>query len=168
MTPIPCTWDGEAMRPLARFAKRCDQEFVVGECYAVSVEHERSQASHRQYFAALNDAWLNLPETDERFPTSEHLRKWALIQCGFCDERSAVFQSAEDARKAAALIAPADDYAVVVHSGPVVKVYTAKSQSVRAMGKDDFQKSKQAVLELVSNLSGTGAADLVANAESIA
>ena len=42
----------------------------------------------------------------------------------------------------------------------VVTVYTAKSQSLRAMGKADFQASKDAVLGIVSEMVGTTPAEL--------
>jgi hypothetical protein len=60
---ILMTWDGETMTPLNRtWAGRADKQFVVGETYFVEAMHERSMASHRQYFASLNEAWRNLPE----------------------------------------------------------------------------------------------------------
>ncbi|HZH10599.1 MAG TPA: hypothetical protein VEZ24_09525 [Microvirga sp.] len=47
-----------------------------------------------------------------------------------------------------------DEYSVVVVRGPIVVVRKPKSQSRRAMGKEEFQQSKQAVLEIVSNMIG--------------
>ena len=91
------------MQPLARFRKLCNKQFVVGEVYCMVAQEERSAASHRQYFASLHDAWMNLPEaTAEQFPSSEHLRKYALIQAGFRDERSIVCASKAEARRLAA------------------------------------------------------------------
>lgn len=149
-TPIIFTWDGESMVPLKRFERLADKEFVVGEAYPLVVQEARSQASHNQYFAALHDLWLNLPEEiAEEFPTEDHLRKFALIKAGFCDKREAVFTTQADAERAAALVKPADDYAILEVCGQVLRVYTAKSQSMRAMGKADFQASKTAVLETV-------------------
>jgi hypothetical protein len=39
-----------------------------------------------------------------------------------------------------------DEYAIVTVREAVVTVYTAKSQSMRAMGRETFQKSKDDVL----------------------
>lgn len=161
---IAFTWTGEVFKPLPRFHRQCERLYAVGQVYHMAEEHERSQASHRQYFAAVHDAWLNLPEEmSEQFPTSEHLRKWALIRTGFCNERDAVFSNANDALRAAALLRPADDYAIVEARGVVVKVYTAKSQSVKAMAKDEFQASKTAVLDLLSSFIRTDAQTLLAS-----
>lgn len=163
--PITFSWDGEVMRPLPRFTKACDKQFVVGETYPLEVREERSSNSHRHYFAAMHDAWLNLPnEISEQFPTSEHLRRWALIKGGFCETTDHACSSNEEARKLAAFIAPIDTYAVVEVRGDIVRLHRAKSQSVRSMDKATFQQSKQTVLEIVSELIGTSAAELGTNA----
>jgi hypothetical protein len=147
--PMPFRWDGEAMAPLK--PKLADREFVIGEVYSLVEHHERSHASHAHYFAAINEAWLNLPEAlSDRFATDEHLRKFALIKAGYHDEQSIVCSSKAEALRVAAFIKPMDDYAIVTVSGPVVTRYTAKSQSLKAMGKFVFQASKEAVLEILA------------------
>lgn len=151
--PVLFMWDGEAMRPAN--PKLADRHFVIGEAYPLIVNEERSTNSHSHYFAALNEAWKNLPEAEaERWPTVEHLRKYALIRAGFRDERSIVCASKAEAQRMAAFVKPMDEYAIVATSEAVVRVYTAKSQSMRAMGKADFQASKDAVLTIVSQLIG--------------
>lgn len=140
-------WDGESFVPLPRFAKLCDRDFVIGERYRMEVIEERSQASHAHYFAAIRESWLNLPENlADRFPTPEHLRKFALIRAGYRSERSIVCDTEADAKRCASFAQPIDEYAVVIPKGTVVTIYTAKSQSHRSMGKEDFQASKDAVL----------------------
>jgi len=159
--PVLFEWKGDAMEPLARFRGLCDQIFVIGERYPLVVQEDRSQATHRHYFASIHDAWLNLPESiAERFPTDEHLRKWALIKSGYCDERSVVCASKAEAQRVAAFIRPMDCYAIVVVNEATIKVYTAQSQSTRAMGKAVFQKSKSDVLEVVSELIGVNSGEL--------
>lgn len=163
--PVIYQWTGEAMVPQARFARLCDRQFVVGEHYRLVPHEDRSAASHRHFFAAVNDAWENLPEhLAERFPTSEHLRKWALIKAGFRDERTLVAASKAEAQRLAAFVRPMDDFAVVVVSEATVTVYTAKSQSVRAMGKAAFQASKDGVLSVLSEMIGVPPATLARNA----
>lgn len=153
--PIYFTWDGDAMIPRERERRACDDRFVVGAIYALAVQEDRSAASHRHYFASIREAWMNLNETDSaRFPTPEHLRKYALISTGYADERSIVCASKAEALRVAAFIRPMDDFSVVVARDGVVKVFTAKSQSQRAMGKADFQASKDAVLSFVANMIG--------------
>lgn len=166
--PIYFAWDGEAMAPLPRFAKMADKKFVVGMNYPMVVHEERSRESHSHYFAALSEAWKNLPEEiADRFPTSEHLRKFALVKAGFADERSIVCSSKAEALRVAAFVKPMDDYAIVLARDTTVKVFTAQSQSMRAMGKKDFQASKQAVLDIVAGMIGVAPATLSANAPSI-
>lgn len=164
--PVICIWDGEALVPAGPvWARRADQQWVVGERYQVELRQDRSAASHRHFFAAIHEAWQNLPEdAAERFQTSEHLRKWALIRAGYRDERTIVASSKAEAQRLAAFIRPMDDYAVVLVSGAVVKVCTAKSQSVKAMGRKEFEESKAKVLDVIAGLLGTTADALRQNA----
>lgn len=155
-SPIMFEWDGEAMVPRPGFQKRCDERFVVGEHYRLEVIEERSAQSHNHYFAVVKEAWDNLPERQaERFPSPDHLRKYALIKAGYYDERSIVCASKAEATRVAAFIRPMDDYAIVDAREAVVLVLTAKSQRQRAMGKEEFQKSKEAVIALLADLIGT-------------
>jgi hypothetical protein len=163
--PIACRWDGEAFRPLPRLARLADEHYAIGEVYHLVVEKERSPKSHRHYFAMIKEAWENLPEDELRFPTSEHLRKWALIRAGFCDHKQIVCATKAEAVRWTPVLAAADTYAVVVPRGPVVTVYTAKSQSVKAMGAADFQASKDAVLGICAELITVDVAQLGAAAE---
>lgn len=145
--PVLFRWSGEAMEPLPRFAKACDAAFAVGEVYRMEVQEQRSIISHNHYFATLQDIFLSLPEgTDERIASAEHLRKFALIRCGYRDERTIVCASKAEARRVAAFVQPMDEFAIVAVQEATVVVWTAKSQSLKAMGKADFQKSKDDVL----------------------
>ncbi len=163
--PITFVWEGDAMVPLARFHKLCDKQFAVGAEYPLVVEEQRSHASHSHYFAALTEAWRNLREdVAENFPTVERLRKYALIKAGFADERSIVCSSKAEAQRVAAFIKPMDEYAIVVVREATIKVYTAQSQSMRAMGKKDFQASKDAVLDVVARMVGVTTEELRHNA----
>jgi hypothetical protein len=156
LAPLRFQWDGDAMIPLN--PRAADRQYVVGEVYNLEHREERSSASHAHYFAMLNECWQNLPDDlAERFPTSEHLRKYALIRTGYRDERSHVCSSKAEALRFAAFVRPMDDYAIVVPSESVVTVYTAKSQSVRAMGKKEFGESKTKVLDFCANLIGVPA-----------
>ncbi len=157
--PLLFEWNGDAMVP--RSPGRADRQFAVHETYVLAPVEERSQANHNHFFAAVSEGWKNLPEGQaERFPTSEHLRKWALVKAGYCDERSIVAASKAEALRVAAFVRPMDEYAVVVVSESVVRVYTAKTQKVRAMGKKDFQASKDRVLDIIAELVGVTADQL--------
>lgn len=161
--PLVFEWDGEAMRPLR--PKLADREFTVGEQYRLGVIEERSFNSHNHYFAALNEAWQNLSDEQiERWPTVEHLRKYALIKTGYCDERSVVCSTKAEAERIAAFVRAMNGYGVVLLRDKTVTVYEAKSQSYRAMGKENFQISKAAVLDYVAGLIGTNTRELERNA----
>ena len=150
---IAFEWDGIAMVPQPRFQQRCDDDFVVGELYRLEVKEARSIASHNQYFAAIQEYWLNLPEIfGDRFPTADHLRKFALIKCGYYDERSIVASSRAEALRLSAFVKPMDDFAVVTVNEAMVQVFTAKSQKMKAMGKKTFQQSKSDVLDFLEGL----------------
>lgn len=163
-SPLVFSWDGEAMRPASRMmARLADKAFVIGETYRLTEEHERSAASHRHYFAAINEAWQNLPEEiGDRFPNSESLRKYALIKAGYRDERTIVAASKAEAQRLAGFVRPMDAFAVVTTSEATVTVWTAKSQSVKAMGGKDFQTSKQAVLDVIAGMIGVDSDALAA------
>lgn len=152
-------WDGESMVPLR--PKLADRDFVIGEAYHLEVVEERSAKSHRHYFASLNEAWQNLPDTAlERLPTSEHLRKFALIKTGYHDSKSIVASSKAEAQRFAAFVRPAEEFCIITVEGATVTVFTAKSQSQKAMGKEMFQASKDAVLAYVSALIGVDRQEL--------
>lgn len=162
--PILFSWDGESMTPHKRFQIECDRAFVIGETYRMTVQEHRSQASHSHYFAAIHEAWMNLPElTAERFPTAEHLRKYALIKAGYRDERSIVCNSKAEALRIAAFIRPMDEFCIVTTHEAVVTVWTAKSQSKAAMGKQVFQESKNKVLDVLAEMIGVQPETLTRN-----
>lgn len=163
--PVLFRWDGDNMVPLPHFHNVVNAEYTVGAIYPLAPVGRRSQASHNHYFAAVNEAWLNLPEhIAPSFPTSEHLRKYALIKGGYHDQRSIVAGSKAEAQRIAAFIRPCDEFAVVTVSEATVTVHTAKSQSMRAMGAKQFQESKEAVLGVLADMIGTEPGHLRRNA----
>jgi hypothetical protein len=167
--PVYMVWDGDNFTPIQQHRKLADKNFVVGEMYPMIVHEDRSQASHRQYFAALHDAWLNLPEAiSQEFLNEEQLRKHALIATGYCDKTTFPCASAAEAQRLCSYLQPIDAYAIVHVSGNVLTRYTAHSQSQRAMGKKTFQKSKDDVLNYVAAMVGVKPADLQENARKVA
>ncbi|MGE7415857.1 hypothetical protein [Methylobacterium tarhaniae] len=156
LLPVEFTWTGDAMQPAGRFTGLCDRQFVIGERYILAEQEERSSKSHAHYFACVRDGWSSLPEhLADHFPSPDHLRKWALIKAGFRDEVTFTASSKAEAIRIAAFLRPVEDTAVVKVRGTVVFRWTAKSQSLRAMGKEEFQRSKDAVLAVIDELIGT-------------
>ena len=153
--PLVMKWDGEVMRPVGRYAKEADGQFVVGQNYRLAEYQDRSTATHNHEFAAIAEGWRNLPERlAEEFASPEHLRKRCLIDAGYFNEFVVDAGSNAAAIRVAAGFRQQDEYCVCVIRGPIVAVRTAKSQSKRAMGAKDFQASKQAVLEIVEAMIG--------------
>lgn len=151
--PQSFTWDGEVMVP--RSPRLADKAYTVGENYLLVTHEERSSATHNHEFAWLKDAWLNLPENlAEQFPTPEHLRKRALIDGGFYEETVVDAGTTAAALRVASAFISREEFSLVIVRRHVVVIRTAKSQSRRSMNKQEFQASKTAILEIVSNMIG--------------
>lgn len=167
--PIQCVYEGDGVfRALRRCMDMVAEHFGQGEVVTFEQHQERSMRSHSHYFAMLQEIFDNLPETDFRFSSFEHFRKHALIACGYHDERSIVCANRAEAQRVAAFARPLDEYAVVTVREAVVTVYTAKSQSLKAMGKDAFQKSKDDVLGWAAMQIGSTVEAVAQNARSAA
>ena len=138
-----------------------------GEVVFVSIERARSMNSHRHQFAWVKDAWASLPESEVHQPyaeTPETLRKHALIATGY--HQLTVLDCGANAtaqRVKAALVAAeakAHGYAIGQVRGPVLRVWTPESQSVRAMGDDRFKESKTAILDWIAGKLGVAPEEL--------
>lgn len=149
--PLTCDWDGEVFRPL--HPRRADNYLTVGERYSLVQYEDRSAATHSHQFAWLHDAWQNLPEDiADQYPSPEHLRKRALIDAGFYDETIIDAGTNAAAIRVAAAIQAIDTFALVFVRKCFVIRRTAKSQSRRAMKKEEFQASKTAIMEVIDAL----------------
>jgi len=163
--PFIYQWTGHAMQPLGRFARIAAEAFKAGEHYRMEAIEARSWVSHNHQFAWLYDAWLNLPERAAMEPwaqSSEHLRKFALIKTGFCNTQTWICVTKAEAVRWAANMRPEDEFSIVISQGNTVLRFTAKSQSLKAMGAKDFQASKSAILEYIARLIGVDPAELAA------
>lgn len=163
--PTLFRWCAERSVMVPLRASRADHIYTDQEIYRLGVIEERSTNSHSHYFAALNEAWMNLPDAlSVRYPTSEHFRRTGLIETGWCDTHTLVCSSKAEAQRVAAFARPIDEFSVVIAKECTITRYVAKSQSYRAMGKADFQKSKDDVLTWAANLIGMSPAELTKNA----
>lgn len=159
---ISCQWTGEAFVPVERCRSIAEETFSPGAAYWLNVEPERSEKTHRHEFGWVREAWKNLPENlTDLYPTSEHLRKRALITAGFYTEKIIDAGTNAAALRFAAYAREEDEFAYVMVRGPIVVVRKAKSQSHRAMGGPDFQRSKSAILDVISALIGVAPGDLL-------
>ncbi|MBL4768115.1 MAG: hypothetical protein JKY94_10435 [Rhodobacteraceae bacterium] len=136
-----------------------DGQVWVPEAYALALADklrikQRSTASHNHQFAEIQDLWANLPADHAQAPyakSADAFRKHGLIERGFCDVDTLAFETHDEAIKHAPFIAKlarkAHGYALTVVRGPLVVCSAPHSQSFKAMGKDKFHASKQAVLD---------------------
>jgi hypothetical protein len=164
--PVRVTWTGAAFVPDGnRELSYCQQLFGSGEVFVIDPEQERDMNSHRHYFAQLKEAWRNLPEElDQQYPDPDIFRKKLLVEAGYFHESEIVCDTVRDAETSLAFMASLDVSATIVRRGRVIKKYVAKSQSLAAMGRTEFQRSKWAVLELAANLIGVTPKKLERNA----
>lgn len=145
-----------AMVPQQRYHNVCQRQFAVGEAYPLQVVEERSMASHKAYFAAINEGYKNLPEKiAARFPSAEHLRKWLLIETGWHEEKEFECASEKHAKSLKTFIRTEDEYVRI--SSPksyptMVIIRKARSQSMASMGKALFEQSKKDVLDLLESM----------------
>jgi hypothetical protein len=150
------TWDGEVFRPLPSFMPYINREYEKGELYHLGPIEERSQASHNQYFAAVAEGFQNLnEESAKHFPGSEFLRKWALVQCGYCTETYYDMKNNAEALKLATTLRRHDEHLIIKVRDNVVQVFEAESQSKANMKKGIFEQSKRDVLDLIASMSRT-------------
>jgi hypothetical protein len=151
--PIKAIWTGASFVPENADMRYCQHWFGAGEIFVLDPEQERDMNSHKHYFAQLKEAWRNLPEgLDAKYPTEDIFRKKLLVECGYFHESEIVCDTARDAATVAAFMAPLDPSATIVVRGRIIKKYVAKSQSVAAMGREEFQESKWAVLNFAAAL----------------
>ncbi len=161
-------WDGETLTPTGHYGLSAAREAMEpGDVVILEIDHPRSQSSHRHQFAEINEAWRHLPESLQEAPwaaSPETLRKHALIATGFADTYSIDCGAKATAERVRMALASAEagkhGYAIAKVRGPLVVVWTPRSQSMRAMGGAEFQRSKQAVLDWIAAQIGVDAEEL--------
>jgi hypothetical protein len=165
--PILLRFDGNAFVPSsAVMLKRAREGYEIGETYRIIIEEDdASDKSRAHFYACNNTTWKNLPEDlAARFPTPKHLRDWTLIKAGFATERDMVLDSEERAKAIGFVLRSELPYAVLSTSGPVLKVWTAKSTKRGSMKRAEFQAAKTQCLAIWADMIGAKPADIQANA----
>lgn len=164
-SPLQFRWTGDSFEPVSpQVARIADERYVIGEVYRLAEMRERTEKSHRHFFATIHEGWLQLPERITRFPTSEHLRHYALIKAGFCHSQSIVCLSPAEAVKIASFMRPNDPFAVIEVDGRTITRFTARSQSYDEMDAATFQQAKEKVLEIIASMIGITVQQLARNA----
>jgi len=156
---IKCVWyaTDEYLKPVGTSIRYCLEQFGNGEVVTLERNEERSQSSHSHYFAALNEAWQQLPEDlMHEYPSVEILRARALIKTGHCTMKDVLCDGSFSEF--------VQSYSIIEYRDGVLRIFNPKSQSRRKMKKEEFQKSKDDVLGFVANLVGVSVEQLKANA----
>lgn len=150
--PLYFRWNGDGMIPIGRYIREANERFVVGERYQMEVIEQRSQAFHAFYFARVAELWQTLPERfDGRFKSPDHLRAYALVHTGHCEENVVTVESKEVAERVGAFALALDDLCVIDIKGTVVRVFKAHSQKKSAMGAKAFKQSAEDVIDFIEN-----------------
>ena len=157
--PILCRWTDCAFHPVGDYHLRAaGAAYEEGGLFRMAPVEDRSTATHNHQFAWISEAWKSLPDHYAGEPwsvTPETLRKYALIRTGFCSTQIYACGSKAEARRWAANLRGAiHEFCIVVPKEMTVQVFTAKSQSRRAMDKAEFQASKEAILDFIADLIG--------------
>lgn len=165
--PIDSVWTGRVFEPASPYMlRRAEKMYAPGEVLRLVHQAERSGPSHRRYFAAVREAWKNLPPLmAEKFPTDLHLRRWALIKAGYFTSRALPCGSPALARQAQAWCRPLDEFSIVTVEGSTCWIFTAKSQDYASMDKKEFRESSDKVMDVIAAEIAVSKQDLIDNAD---
>lgn len=167
--PVQFVWEGEDLtfRPLGvHAAAAAAAQYRTGHRYVLVPHLERSGKSHRHFFIAIKEGFENLPERWAMlFKSSEALRKYLLIQAGWCDIENFPCDTVEEAKRWMKRLKPLDEYGIVRAEGTVVTRYTAKSMSEENMDAEEFQRVKDRVLNELAMMLGVTKAELTKHAK---
>ena len=153
-----------AMIPHARFNALCKRQFVGNEDYALGPVEGVPTKSRAAFFACIGEAWDQLADDNQRYPSKEHLRHVALVKAGWATHSQTVMETPKDARLFAIGMRKASEYAVIVVKGCVVDVWVAKSIATGQIHGDKWKEIMGKALDWVATLARTTRAELEANA----
>lgn len=140
-----------------------------GDIVAMTEDAGRSMKQHRWLFACIRKAYDTLPERQiSRFPSEEHLRKYALIKAGWCDVHQQAFSSpvnAELAAKAfkvgANLTTEGKNFTLAIANGNIVTYAVPRSISFKACKGQAWETVCQGVVDYLCELVGCDVTQLL-------
>lgn len=151
--PIRFQWDGEHMVPHPRAQLLCERQYTVGKWYMLGDVEQRNTALERMFFASVREAWNNLsPEKTARWPSPNHLRKWALCKAGYCEHTDRACSDREMASIVAANCRRKyGEYAVIkIGKDNVVHAWVPFSMKREEMSAGTFKEAVERVLNVIS------------------
>lgn len=162
--PILVRFTGDVFEPAnVPMLTRAQKHFETGEVYAIEFADPPSDVTKRHFFAVINDSWKNLSNEPlpgknwslaDRYPSPEHLRKWAIVKAGYADESMVPCDTDEMADRVVMMARRLDTYCVISRpeGSNVVRIWTA--QSITKMDRRTFQNCKTLVFGILSDLIG--------------
>lgn len=158
---IPVQWDDEreVLVPLRNFVRQLKKMLRHGQKLFIERIELRSMKAHNRFFAELARRWNSMPQhITKHFINQTHLRKHALIRCGWVEEMKPIACGTPEAAVMGAVCAKtAAAYAMVAINGPVVTIYTARSMATsgdRCMKPKEFYQAAKDVLDFCDGLLG--------------
>lgn len=164
--PVAFRFVNGAMIPINPFfVARAAKQYEPGQVYVLVPQEARSPESHRFFFAALHEGWLNLTEEyAEQFPTAESLRAYALVKSGRADRYTIICATHDDALRTAAIAGSREKLRIINVDDCIVTIFIPHSMSMREMGKAEFEAAKRDCLDIIASMTHSTRNDLEANA----
>ena len=152
-------WDGEGFFLPTVSKMKCKETLKPGETVALEIKRPRHLAMHRRFMAMVTDYHDNLPESLANAPfaaSPDHLRKYALIRCGFADTITHTAKSEAEARRVEETFQSmrGDTFALVYRQGLIVYRSVALSQAFAKMNQKQFRESSERIEEFLATLVG--------------
>lgn len=164
--PILVKWDAEreVFIPARNYISQLRKLFEHGKQLWIEQIQMRSIPAHRKFFVEFGERWNSMPQhIVSRFIDPTHLRKFALIKCGWVVAKDGMIECVFDSQEAAAMGAvcakTADPYSLVVINGCVVGIYRARSMRMTgdgSMSNKDFNVAARDVLAFLDELMKIG------------
>lgn len=132
------------------------KEITCPECGAV-IDGDTLSADpqRRRFFAAIRDSFHNLSDEDrKRFPSSEVLRKTALINAGWCSALTVVAGSKSAVMSIESALKALDRYCIIDVRGDVLTVYRARSVSRKSLPRKEFVDVAQKAFDWIYRTTG--------------
>ena len=153
-------WDrkGQCIRPIG--ASMEDMEtFNHGDKLLMTVTKQRSAPHHRMFFALINTAFHNWPETYEFQPdNAEHLRAWLEIKAEHREVLHFEVEEGADPKITQDIVQQSlnmmEGYAWVVLRERKIWVTTPKTIQWSKMGQKEFNEVSAGIFEIIEEIIG--------------
>lgn len=158
-------------------ARRIDAELIAkikpGK-YLAKLSKPRNSLVHRLFFASIAAAALHWPEGVEPEPEGDEklLRAWLLCKAGYSEKKDFPPSAVEGVIWLIERLRGENRYAfvkdVVTDEGPKLRVYVPQSIAYREIDEDRFRPIKEAVFEIIEEVIGVPADQVLRETEEAA